>query len=202
MSEISELEAAPPEIADLAASCVRFVTEALALTLDYTPETLPVLDHYVRERVTDDSPPEIVELIARTAGAYFGELVRRCLPGARWHAPDGAYSDFRIEFDPFFLCFNPIGVAQEVIVMDDVSGWGAHFQVLDDARIAVAQALGTVEDVAPDDYYTFSMRLEVLQQIADVLGGLEATQSSPRHFGRDVYAAAAGTGLATSIKPS
>lgn len=201
MAETPELEPAPAEIADLAASCVRFVTEALGLALDYTPETLPVLDHYVRERVTE-SQPEIVELIARTAGAYFGELVRRCVPGARWHAPGSDYPDFRIEFDPFFLCFNPIGVAQEVITIDDVSGWGAHFQVLDDARSAVAASLASVDDLPPEDYYTFSMRLEVLQRIADVLGGLEGLQPARRRFGRDVYAAAAGTGLATSIKPS
>jgi hypothetical protein len=109
---------------------------------------------------------------------------------------------YRLEFDPFFLCFNPIGVAMEVIAGDDVSDWGAHFQVLDDARAAVAQSLATVEDVAAEDYYTFSMRLEVLQQVADVLGGLETTQPTPRRFGREIYAAATGDGRASSIKPS
>jgi hypothetical protein len=201
MSEASELELAPTEVADLATSCVRFVEEALKLPLDYTPETLPILDHYVRERVAG-SKPELAELIAPPAGAYFGEVVRRCLPGARWYAPAGDYPGFRLEFDPFFLCFNPIGVAQEVIALDDVALWGAHFQVLDDARQAIAASLASVEDVPPEDYYTFSMRLEVLQQIADVLGALERAQPVPRRFGREVYAAASGAGIAKSIKPS
>jgi Family of unknown function (DUF6278) len=201
MTEPTELEPAPTEVADLAESCVRFVKESLHLELDYAPETLPLLDHYVRERVAD-SQPEVIELIAHAAGAYFGEVVRRCVPGARWHAPASDYADFRLEFDPFFLCFNPIGIAHEVIAVADVAGWGAHFQVLDDARAAVAESLASVEDVPPEDYYTFSMRLEVLQQIADVLGGLETTQPARRRFGRDVYAAAAGAGIATSIKPS
>ena len=199
MSEPSELEPAPTQVADLAESCVRFVKESLDLALDYTPETLPILDHYVRERV-GGSEPEVTALIAHAAGAYFGEVVRRCVPGARWHATGSDYTDFRLEFDPFFLCFNPIGVAQEVIAVADVSGWGAHFQVLDDARTAVAQSLAAVEDAPPEDYYTFSMRLEVLQQIADLLGGLESAQPTPRSFGHDVYAAA--NGRAVGLRPS
>jgi hypothetical protein len=200
-SEVSELEPAPAEVTDLAASCVRFVNDALGLALDYTPETLPILDHYARERDAG-SKPEIAELIAPAAGAYFGEVVRRSVPGARWHAPESDYAGYRLEFDPFFLCFNPIGVAQEVIAVGDISGWAAHFQVLDDAREAVAQSLASVEDVPAEDYYTFSIRLEVLQQIADVLGGLEHAQPARRHFGRDVYAAASGEGSASRIKPS
>jgi hypothetical protein len=50
MAEINETAT---EVGDLAESCVRFVHEALGLTLDYTAETLPVLDHYLRERARD-----------------------------------------------------------------------------------------------------------------------------------------------------
>jgi hypothetical protein len=193
---MSALEPAPAAVADLADSCVRFVKQALGLELDYTPETLPVLDHYLREQVAG-TKPEVVELIAAAAGAYFGEVVRRSVPGARWHSPEGDHAGHRLEFEPFFLCFNPIGVAMEVLAQDDVADWGAHFQVLDEAREAVARSLATVENVPPEDYYTFSMRLEVLQQIADVLGGLESAQPSPRRFGPEVYAAASGRAVGT-----
>jgi hypothetical protein len=187
----SELEPAPAPISDMAESCVRFVREALGIALDYTPETLPVLDHYMRERVAGGKP-EVTALIAKAAGAYFGEVVRRAVPGARWHAPEGDDAGHRIEFDPFFLCFNPIGVALEVIACNDVSDYGAHFSVLDEAREPVARSLASIADVTPEDYYTFSMRLEVLQQIADLLGALESAQPSPRRFGREVYAALSG----------
>jgi hypothetical protein len=200
MSSPAELEPAPPEVIDLASSCVRFVKDALGLELDYMPETLPILDHYLRERAAG-SKPEVAQLLAPAAGAYFGEVVRRCLPGARWHAPGSDYPDYRLEFDPFFLAFNPIGVAQEVLAGDDVSDWGSHFQVLDDTRAAVTESLASAADVTPEDYYTFSMRLEVLHQIADLLGGLESAQPVPRRFGRDVYAAASGR-TAAAIKPS
>lgn len=196
---MSALQPAPTAVADLAESCIRFVKDALGLTLDHTPETLPILDHYVRDQVAG-SKPEVAELIATAAGAYFGEVVRRNLPGARWHAPGGEYSGFRLEFETFFLCFNPIGIAMEVLASDDVADWGANFQVLDDAREAVARSLASIADVSPEDYYTFSMRLEVLQQIADVLGGLESAQPTPRRFGHDVYAAASGR--AVGVRPS
>jgi catechol 2,3-dioxygenase-like lactoylglutathione lyase family enzyme len=185
------VEPAPDEVRDLAEACIRFVREALGLELDYTHETLPVLDHYLKERAAD-AQAEVQELIAPAAGAYFGEVVRRVMSGARWYAPVGDYRVQRIEFDAFFLTFNPTGVAMEVVSGQDADGWGAHFHVLDEARPAVSASLESTADVDTTDYYTLSLRLEVLQQIADVLLSLEHQQPNPRHFGPDVYRAAEG----------
>ena len=53
---------------------MRFVQQALNLPLDYTPETLPILDHYVRERGRDGR--EETRGAARPYTAlYFGEVV-------------------------------------------------------------------------------------------------------------------------------
>jgi hypothetical protein len=186
-----ELEPPPDDIAELAQACMRFVKDALGMELDYEPETLPILDHYLQERAAG-AKPEVAELIGPAAGAYFGEVVRRTLRGARWHNPAGDYAQYRLEYEPFFLCFNPIGVALEVLEGDDVPDVGAHFQVLDDARQAVHESLENTEQVRPEDYYTFSVRLEVLQQIAGVLSAIESAQPAPRHFGPEVYAAANG----------
>jgi hypothetical protein len=190
----ADLAPAPSEIADLADSCVRFVQDALGLRLDYTPETLPVLDHYLREGARG-AKPEVLALLAPASGAYFGETVRRNMPGARWHCPpEREYRDFRLEFDPFFLCFNPIGVAVEVLTMEDASGFGAHFQVLEEARGALASALEARDDVESESYYTFSMRWEVLEQVGDLLSAIESQQRKPRRFGPEVYRAASGEG--------
>src|SRR5262245_1038843 len=100
-SEVSdELEPAPPEVADLADASVRYVNDALGLRRDCPPETLPILDHYVRERGRG-AKDEVGALIAPAAGAYFGEVVRRVLPGARWHCPPGDHRRWRLEFEPF-----------------------------------------------------------------------------------------------------
>jgi hypothetical protein len=53
----------PPVIEQLSGACVRFVQQALAMPLDFTPETLPILDHYVRERGRDERE-EISRLMA------------------------------------------------------------------------------------------------------------------------------------------
>jgi hypothetical protein len=168
------------------------VQEALNLTLDYTPETLPILDHYVRTKAGNASG-ELRELLIPTLGSYFGEVVRRGVQGARWHAPGDTYTEYRVEFDPFFLCFNPLGVAAEVLAGDDVEGYATHFQLLDDARPSVETALANHESVSADDYYSFTTRHETLEFVASVLLGLEsAIQGPPRRFGPEVYRAATG----------
>jgi hypothetical protein len=180
----------PAEIGDLANSCVRFVRDAIGLELDYTPDTLPVLDHYLRERASG-AADAVIDLLAPAAGAYFGEVVRRQMTGARWYSPKDDYAAHRVEFDPFFLCFNPMGIAREVLTRSDAEDWGAHFQVLDDARELISDALAAHE-LESDDYYTFSVRFETLEQVADLLGGLEETRAARRHFGPEVYRAMQG----------
>jgi hypothetical protein len=188
--------ALPAQIGDWAEACRTFVKEALGIELDYTPETLPLLDHYVRTKASP-ATDEVRGLLTPPLGAYFGEVVRRSLDadGVRWHAPPGndALESHRLEFEAFFLCFNPIGVALEVLLADDAEGYGAHFQLLDESRPAVEAALAESESVSADDYYTFTMRYETLELVVSVLLGLETKLGGqPRRFSRDVYRAAAG----------
>ena len=179
---------APSEILDLAQACVRYVRDALGFELDFTPETLPVLDHYLRQSVRG-SGPEAIELMARVAGAYFGELVRRRLSGTRWAQAEDDARRQRLEFERFFLCFNPIGAALEAIAGEPSEGWHAHFQVLDDARIAVSAVLEAGAEVPEEDFFTLAMRLETLEQVADLVSGIEAARGEIRSFGPEVYRA-------------
>lgn len=185
----------PAQIHDWAEACRAFVKEALKLELDYTPDTLPLLDHYVRTHAKHPAD-EVRELLTPALGAYFGEVVRRSLDadGVRWHAPGETFTQYRLEFDAFFLHFNPLGVAIEVMTDDDAAGFGAHFQLLDEARPAVEAALEHSESVSADDYYTFTMRYETLELVTSILLGLESRQDGapPRRFGREVYRAASG----------
>ena len=80
----------PSAVLECAERCVVGVRNASGLELDFTPETLPMLDHYLSE--TRDLPREPVGdpvrgLVAALAGAFFGEVVRRTFP-ARWAAGD------------------------------------------------------------------------------------------------------------------
>jgi len=189
MSETS-IAPPPPEVHELAQACVGFVQQALGFALDYTAETLPVLDHHLRDQMREAG--SAADLVTAAAGAYFGEVVRRRIMGARWHSPAGEYRAWRLEFEPFFLWFNPLGNAVEAASGEASDGWNAHFQVLDEARGEVERSLAAAPELSEEDYFTLSMRLEVLEQVADLLGGLEVKQGKLRHFGPDVYRAAAG----------
>jgi hypothetical protein len=195
----AELEAAPAPIDDLAQACSRFVKEALSLDLDFAPETLPILDHYARTRAgAGEAREEVRDLLTPSLGAYFGEVVRRSIPGVRWRVPaDGEdYASYRLEFELIFLHFNPLGIAREVLEQDEVEGSGASFQVLDEARIALHEALEQSGGVSLDDYYSFTIRYETLELVISVLSELErSTQTTPRRFGAEVYRAASGETL-------
>lgn len=103
----STKDAPPPIIADLAASCVRYVKQSVGFTLDFEPETLPVLDHYVElARAAANERTETALLAAQTIGAYLGEVTRRKY-GGFWRIEDDPRS-FRVELEPVYLALRPI----------------------------------------------------------------------------------------------
>ena len=100
-------DAPPTVITDLAASCVRYVQRSVGFTLDFTPETLPVLDHYVElARAAATDRKETTPLIAQAIGAYLGEVTRRKY-GGYWRIEDDPRS-FRVELEPVYLVLRPI----------------------------------------------------------------------------------------------
>src|ERR1700755_2861518 len=196
---MAELEPAPAPIDDLAQACAQFVKEALSLELDGTPETLPILDHYARTRGSiGQANEEVRDLLTPALGAYFGEVVRRTIPGGRWGVPADLedYGSYRLEFELVFLHFNPLGIAREVLEHDEVEESGAGFQVRDEAKEPLHEALEQSGGVSVDDYYSFTIRFETLELVISVLSALErTTQATPRRFGPEVYRAAAGETL-------
>lgn len=184
-----DLPRAPEAVLERAASCVRFVLGALKIELDFTPETLPLVDHWLataREAADDALEP----LVAEAAGAYFGEVVRRALPGSRWHV-GATPSAWRIELDHVFLAFNPIGVALEALAGDDAPGWNAHLEVLKEDRDLLEQTLARLGDVREDDYYRLAVRWEVIEHVEAALeSAAVARGETERRFSPAVYAAA------------
>ncbi|MCB9707676.1 MAG: hypothetical protein H6714_02640 [Myxococcales bacterium] len=162
----------PPIIGELATACTRYVKQVLDMDLDYTPDTLPILDHYLEDcgRVLRDDPSgdrhaQISTLVVPAAGAYFGEVVRRLYPEAEWLIPDDNFADYKLKFQKIVLSFNPLGIALEAINQREESGWGAHYQLNTTETEMVAQALDRVAAVRPEDYFRLTIRFEVLQQL-------------------------------------
>lgn len=110
----NDVGAPPTAIADLAASCVSYVKHGVGFTLDYEPETLPVLDHYVvLARKAANERTETAPLVAQAIGAYLGEVVRRKY-GGFWRTEDDPRS-FRVELEPVYLVLRPIELAARAL---------------------------------------------------------------------------------------
>jgi hypothetical protein len=165
----TELSPAPDVIVDLAESCVRFVETAVGVRLDYTQDTLPVLDHYLR--TAEGSREEVLGLVVPAAGAYFGEVVRRHIPGAAWETASGDYAAFRMVIPPGPIRMNPIGLAFEAATARPVADFGADLEMPERDRAAVHDAVARMGEVRESDFYTLSVRLEVLEQVHATLLG-------------------------------
>lgn len=158
----------PPAVADLAAACLRFVTTRYKVPLDFTSDTLPLVDQYARDsRAEIAERPESLDLLAGALGAYFGEVMRR-EHGGFWRT-DGDPSAWRLLFSHVFLSFNPIGMAREALTGEESEGFGAHLQLDDAEREEVEARLKALPDVDPDEFYLPTTRFEVVQIAVDAL---------------------------------
>ena len=156
-------------VREVADACVRFVEAALGLKLDFSPEMLPVLDHYMATRRDELlSKPEMIGLVARATGAYFGEVVRRHLRSF-WHTPSDDVSTWELRLEPVYLAFSPFAVADDAITHGDEEGITAHFQLDDEDREAVEARLSDLPTASDDEFFSFSTRLEVLEIAVDAI---------------------------------
>lgn len=200
----------PTSIDELARACVAYVHRAVGIELDGTPDTLPVLDHYLATLLASaDAKDEITELVVAAAGAYFGEVVRSALGHGRWHLEPGDPSGNRLELEHVFLFFNPMGMAREALASAEQPGWMAHLEVLPRDRPLLDQSLSRMGDVREDDYYRLAVRFEVIEQVVGALEGASASRAvqgdlfrSDELFGPAVYAATARALRGEAEEPS
>ena len=178
-------------IQDLATACVASVHATTGLRLDITSDTLPILDHYAHTVLEGDAE-NLLSLTAPMCGAYYGVVVRRRFEGFQWHAPKGEFEEWRLEFEPAFLHFNPIGVALDVITRKD-AGWHAHLSVLDEDREEVERSVGLFGTARAEDFYSFSLRLEVLEQTLEALGRCNAQRAHAQTYDHQAYIRAIAT---------
>jgi hypothetical protein len=192
--EITPEEEAPDLVLELAASAFRMVKQSVKIDLDFTPDTLPLLDHHLAmARAESEQSNDLRQLIATSAGGYFGEVVRRHIPGARWHVEANDFGVWRIELGHVFLHFNPIAMAMEALESGEVTGWSGHLEVLPQDRSLLEQALSRMGEIDEGDYYTLAVRLEVIEQVVAALESAQVARGEiSRRFGPEIYAAATG----------
>ncbi|MBL8742872.1 MAG: hypothetical protein JNK04_17305 [Myxococcales bacterium] len=181
------LLAAPPPAAvlDLAEACIRFVERAVGVKLDFTVETLPLLDHYVagardvlrgRARAEEGEP---VDLVAQAAGAYLGEVMRRRYPS--WWRVGGEGVDHRLEFHRLYLVVQPVALIHEALVVDAEKGVQdlGGFDMDEDDKEAAMTRLAELPEVPFEEFVAPSTRVEVLDIVIDAARVLHMQAGRP-----------------------
>jgi hypothetical protein len=185
---------APTPVRDLARACLAYVRASVGVDLDLTPDTLPLLDHYLTE--ARERRGEVHPLVAAAAGAYFGELIRRDHP-CRWVIPSpDAPEGWRLEFERVFLYLHPVALALETITREEAVDGGAGFSVREQDRPALAAALSSLGAVDEEEFYLLSTRYDVLGAVTDRLSALRQQEIgadelpiiSPDAYTRAIYA--------------
>jgi hypothetical protein len=190
----SRMAAAPDPVPEYATLCLEYVQRALAFELDFTPETLPVLDHYVATvRETLAERPELAPLVARTAGAYFGEVVRSVVPGF-WRIPSPNVHDWQLCGRVAFLWVNPVGIAYDALHgTSEHDGPRSILRCAPEDREYLERRLATLPPVPEDQYFLFTTRLEVLEVANEALRArLEEQGYGGGELGEQDYAAGFG----------
>ena len=165
-----EVPPPPSEIADLMASCVRFVHAKYGVLLDGTQDTLSLLDAYVNDaRASAAERPETLPLTAAAVGAYFGEVVRLTF-GATW-VTVGDHDTWKLCLNHVYLAFNPIGTAMEALTFEEAVGYHAHLDLEPDDREQLERRLAALGQVPDDEYYLPTTRFDVIHMAVDAIHG-------------------------------
>ena len=179
---------APPEaVLELASACVRFVASRYGVALDFTADTLPLVDQYVRDAKADAATrPETLPLLAASVGAYLGEVMRTQV-GAFWFA-EGDHSAWRLYFTHVYLACNPLGMILEALDPELAEGWHAHFEIDPADADIVATRLAAIPDVEADVYSLPTTRMEALTIVHEALRAhMESQNVGDVRFGPEDY---------------
>jgi hypothetical protein len=165
---------APPQfVVDLAESCAKFVERSIGVRPDFTSDTLSLLDHYLAAagaNVTER--PEAQALVAHSAAAYFGEVIRRRFL-AWWEAPSSDPSTWELRFHDVFLSFSPLSIVYAAMVpASSNENTFSAFEVDEADQEEVAAYLANLPGVPEDQFYLPSTRFDTLESIVEMLRAL------------------------------
>lgn len=158
------------QIETFVAAARDYVKRATGAELDGSDTSLAFVDHYLQSGgpLTD----EVLALVARAIGVYFGQVVLAHL-GGRWIKTGDDPAAWRIEIARAGLHFSPVGMAAEAVRAGEVEGYDGSLQP--DPRFADAfeEAVSRLQPVEESYYYSLTGRLETLEHAADILLELE-----------------------------
>lgn len=154
--------AVPEAVLELSASCVRFVQAKFGIELDFTHETLPLLDHYAQgARAELEQRPEATTLLVQAMGAYFGQVLALEFGGLWKNAALDAHQ-WRVCLQSAFLSVNPMGVAYDILYGgQNHAGPSSELGLAPEDKELVEGRLAALPPVREEEYFTFSARFDV-----------------------------------------
>ena len=176
----------PQEVEDLAMMACRNVQRVIGVEPDFSPETLPLVDQYIKQ-LAAESPAEVTELVLSTVGCYFGEVMRRRLNG-RWVISRDAPRLWRVELINCFFHFRPVGMAGEVFHRGSTEKYDGAIATLNELFDGLSRALSEATPMPEDEYFSLAGRVDVLELAADWLTGHNlASNEAPRTYSARDY---------------
>lgn len=181
--EVELLGAAPPpEVSDLATAAVRFVQRSVGVELDFTVETLPILDHYLAEArgTLQGKDRETLLVVAHAAGAYLGEVIRRRFPSF-WVLTPADPTEHRVQFMRLFLTVKPVTWVLEALEWTEADGAAGELGLVLDAedRAFVTPRLAELPEVDDEEFVRPSTRVEVLDIVVDAITARQSADGDP-----------------------
>lgn len=158
----------PTDVTELAEACVDYVRRALGVTLDYTGDTLSVLDHYLTEARRVDRP-EAQEIVARAAAAYFGEVLRRRFE-CWWHDGGDDVGSYELRFGPVYLSVQPYALVATALGLGTDEERDLAGIVIDEDEVEIIGAhLAALPPVTEEEFAKLTTRFDVLEIVVDQL---------------------------------
>jgi len=155
-------------VRELVAAAKEYVRRTLGVDLDLSAESLPVVDHYLKE--TPFLEPSVQELVIAAFGIYFGEVARLRFDG-EWmkEATKNNPSSWKMELAEGALSFFPTGVVAEAIKKGPVEGWDGDIDVPRYAVSKLKERLDRLGPVEEKHYYSLVGRIEALESLVEGL---------------------------------
>lgn len=167
-----ELPGCPPGVAEFVRRALEAVQASVGVALEFDSDTLPLLDHYIRE--LPGNQPATAALIAAMTGAYFGETVRLC-HGGIWKSETEDPAQWRIVL-PGGLSFSPVRMALAAINNDETGEGNPDFQAPPLLMSELENTLSRMGSVTTREYYTLSCRFDTLEHLQEVMLAFAADQ--------------------------
>jgi hypothetical protein len=170
------------------------VEKSLGVLLDYSTETLPVLDHYLREAGSPGANlPETTLLLATVAGCYLGEVLRARHP-LQWNLDHEEPLHWSLTSQDASITIFPVAIARIAIEGIAAERLLEAFRLESKLKKALANRLGNLPPVSNEEYVAPSTRVEVIDIAFDLLSGNTASRPEHDHHSDHVHDATCSHG--------